>query len=301
MKNDISLLVLAAGMGSRYGGLKQLDPLGPSGETILEYSIYDAIQAGFTKVVFVVRDFFEDEFREKVGSKFSDRVQVEYVCQDVNPEIEGITGLPTREKPWGTSHAVLVSQDLIDEPFAVINADDYYGQACFHMLSDFLRNKASENLYSMVGYVLRNTLSDEGTVNRGVCKTDGQGHLTDIEEVLKIRKQDGEVISEVDDSVELTEEDVVSMNFWGFHEDIFRHLRAGFHNFVKKNRDNPKAEYYIPIIIDQLIKSGQVQVELLKSEDQWYGVTYKEDAERVKQAFVDFAKSGKYPDPLWSK
>lgn len=297
----ISLLVLAAGMGSRYGGLKQLDELGPNGETILEYSIYDAIQAGFSKVVFVIRDFFQEEFEQKVGSKFKDQIEVGYVCQPVNPEINGFADLPIREKPWGTSHAVLVADDLIDEPFAVINADDYYGQQCFEIMSEFLRNEATPHVYSMVGYQLKNTLSDMGTVNRGVCATDEKGNLSGIVETLKIRKDDrGVVVHGPNAEQGLSEDDVVSMNFWGFHPDIFRHLHAGFRAFVAANKDNSKAEYYIPLIIDDLIKSGEVEVKLLTSTDHWYGVTYKEDAEHVKAAFARFGEEGKYPHPMWS-
>ena len=299
MSQDISLLVLAAGMGSRYGGLKQLDALGPDGETILEYSIYDAVQAGFSKVVFVIRDHFEKDFREKIGDRFAGKIEVQYVHQHVNPVIDGIPDLPIREKPWGTSQAVLVARDVIHEPFAVINADDYYGQQCFGMLGKFLKEDVNAQTYAMVGYTLVNTLSEQGHVNRGVCKTDQEGNLASVEEILKIRFAGDQIIYGDDSGQVLSENAIVSMNFWGFHPNIFKELDEGFKKFVRNNISNPKAEYYIPLIIDELIKSGKVKVKLLHSEDQWYGVTYKEDAEHVKKAFEEFAREGKYPSPLW--
>lgn len=295
----ISLLVLAAGMGSRYGGLKQLDELGPDGETILEYSLYDAIKAGFTKVVFVVRDFFKDEFAAKVGAKFEGKIEVEYVCQDVNPPIPPITDLVKREKPWGTSHAVLVAKDLIFEPFAVINADDYYGQDCFGTMAKFLRDSISPSEYAMVGYVLANTLSAKGQVNRGICTADENGYLIGIEETLKIKMDDAGIINYEGGSGGLTTDTLVSMNFWGFHQRIFGHLEEGFHAFVEANKSDPKAEYYIPLIVDDLIKSKKATVKLLTSEDRWYGVTYQEDAQQVRDALLEFAEKGDYPRPLW--
>lgn len=301
MNNDnIALLVLAAGMGSRYGGLKQLDGLGPSGETILEYSIYDAIQAGFTKVVFVVRDFFLQDFKDRIGSKFEGKIELDYVCQPVNPAIEGVSDLIEREKPWGTSHAVLVAKDAIQEPFAVINADDYYGQDSFTIMARFLKEKVSDSLYCMVGYILDNTLSDQGFVNRGVCEVDEQNHLTGIVERLKIRR-DGEHVTHGDPVAgELSSRSVVSMNFWGFPAEIFEPLEKGFHDFVRMNKDNPKAEYFIPLIIDDLIGKGKIALEVLTCDDRWFGVTYKEDAPSVIKAFADFAEEGKYPQPLLS-
>lgn len=299
MSKNISLLVLAAGMGSRYGGLKQLDALGPNGETILEYSIYDAIQAGFTKVVFIIRSHFEEDFRDKIGDKFSKDVEVCYVHQEVNPVVPGLD-LPEREKPWGTSQAVLVARDVVNEPFAVINADDYYGQACFAVMGSFLREEVDERTYSMVGYELLNTLSKSGHVNRGICTDDGDGNLASVVETLKIRIVDGQVVFGEDGQGRLNDDAIVSMNFWGFHQNIFEALERGFHAFASNNRDNPKAEYFIPLIIDELINTGTVNVRLLTSPDKWYGVTYKEDAADVKEAFRDFEKSGKYPSPLWT-
>ena len=299
-EQKISLLVLAAGMGSRYGGLKQLDALGPDGETILEYSIYDAIKAGFTKVVFVVRDFFKEDFAEKVGSKFKEHIEVDYVCQEVNPSIDGMEDLPVREKPWGTSHAVLVAKELIHEPFAVINADDYYGQDCFGMIADFLKNGISPSAYAMVGYQLKNTLSEKGHVNRGVCSASEDGFLVSIEETLRIKKDESGEITYDGGNGGLTNDTVVSMNFWGFHQYIFHHLEEGFRNFVQANKDNLKAEYFIPLIVDDLIRSHQATVKILTSTDRWFGVTYKEDAEQVRIAMQNFADEGKYPQPLWN-
>ena len=298
--SKISLVVLAAGMGSRFGGLKQLEGLGPDGETILEYSIYDAVQAGFNKVVFIVRDFFLEEFKEKVSYKYASEIEVEFVCQDVNPPIPGIELPFQRTKPWGTSHAVLVAREVVHEPFAVINADDYYGQSGFHTMANYLRSDISEKEYSMVGYVLQNTLSDQGHVNRGVCNMNGEGYLSDIEEILKIRKLDSKIIYGEDENIgELDGESVVSMNFWGFHPNFFDYLEEGFYQFVRNNLDNPKAEYYLPIIIDKLIKDEVIQLKVLKSEDLWLGVTYKEDADHVRASFQDFAHKNVYPRPLW--
>jgi dTDP-glucose pyrophosphorylase len=298
--SKISLVVLAAGMGSRYGGLKQLEGLGPNGETILEYSIYDAVQAGFNKVVFIVRDFFLEEFKKKVSYKYESAIEVEFVCQDVNPALPGIDYPWERSKPWGTAQAVLTAQDLIHEPFAVINADDYYGQSSFQTMAAYLRSEVSEEEYSMVGYVLQNTLSDQGYVNRGVCQMDETGYLSDIVEILKIRLVDSKIyFGEGDHVQELDGNRVVSMNFWGFHPNLFKFLKDGFNQFVQKNLNNPKAEYYIPSIIDELIKQGKIRLKVLKSDDLWYGVTYKEDAEQVRKAFLDFALKNIYPRPLW--
>jgi choline kinase len=298
MKEELSLLILAAGMGSRYGGLKQLDGLGPHGETILEYSMYDAIEAGFDKAVFIVRDFFKDEFIQRMEEKFADRIDLRFVCQEVNPKIEGLT-LPKREKPWGTSHAVLVAKDEIEGPFAVINADDYYGKAAFQIIADFLRDGVSTEQYAMIGFILDKTLSERGHVNRGVCEMDEGGYLTGIEEVLKIRTEGGKIISDSRTEA-LRGDEVVSMNFWGFHPNLFNYLEESFPAFVKANLDNPKAEYFIPVIIDELIKSKLIRLKVFTSPHRWYGVTYKEDAMMVKKAFKSFQEEGVYPSPLFS-
>jgi UTP-glucose-1-phosphate uridylyltransferase len=297
-----TLLILAAGMGSRYGGLKQLDELGPSGEGIIEFSVYDAIRAGFGKVVFVIRDSFEAAFREKFNKKFEDKIQIEYAFQAVNTPIEGVEHLPEREKPWGTAHAVLVAADKINEPFAVINADDYYGVSAFQTIADFLTNQATPNQYAMVGYVLKNTLSDHGTVNRGVCEADENNHLVDVVERLKIGRADDQKVYYAGDdgaSVEVSEDAIVSMNFWGFHQNIFGVIREQFIEFVKENKANPSAEFYIPLVVNNQINSGAVKLSVLTSNDNWYGVTYIEDKPIVQRAFDNLFKNNVYPKPLW--
>lgn len=297
MVDKITLVVLAAGMGSRFGGLKQMEPLGPNGETLLDYSVFDAYNAGFRKVVFVIRDFFADEFKQQIGSKIEEFMEVEYVFQEVNIQVEG-ANIVDREKPWGTNHAVLVCKDVVHEPFAVINSDDYYGKDGFVKAANFLKNKVSPEKYCLIGYILKNTLSDSGTVNRGVCKTDAESNLVSIEEVLKIARDDSGAVIRQDKGTELPEDSVVSMNFWGFDPSYFDRLEQGFHDFVRANQDNPKAEYYIPVLIDEMINNKEIELNVIASHDSWYGVTYKEDADRVKQAFKDLHVKGAYPETL---
>lgn len=295
-----TLLILAAGMGSRYGGLKQIDPLGPNGETIIEYSIYDAIQAGFGKVVFVIRESFADAFKAQFSGKFDGKIEVAYAYQDVNTPVEGIDNLPEREKPWGTMHAVLVAHNVINEPFAVINADDFYGADGFHQIADFLNNKCTPDTYTMVGYVLRNTLSPNGHVSRGVCVADGNNCLATVNERTKIHWEGDKVVyQEGDAKHEVNPDSVVSMNFWGFHPNIFEQSRHMFIDFVKANRDNPKAEFFIPLVADNLIASGGARFHILTSNDLWYGVTYQEDRPGVVEAFQKLTAEGRYPSPLW--
>jgi len=297
MNDKITLVVLAAGLGSRFGGLKQMEPLGPNGETLLDYSVYDAYHAGFTKVVFVIREFFAEEFKQKVGQRVEAFMDVEYVFQEVNIESPGINIAP-RDKPWGTNHAVLVCKDVVHEPFAVINSDDYYGKDGFRKAADFLRQEVAPDRYALIGYILKNTLSDSGTVNRGVCETDIEGNLISIEEVLKIQRlEDGRVIRH-DQGSELSENAIVSMNFWGFHPSYFDRLEAGFLDFVRENKDNPKAEYFIPLLIDQMIQNGEISLKVIPSNDNWYGVTYMEDADRVRKAFLELHQDGAYPATL---
>ena len=297
MNDKITLVVLAAGLGSRFGGLKQMEPLGPNGETLLDYSVYDAYQAGFEKVVFVIREFFADDFREKVGRRVESFMEVEYVFQEVNIDVPGME-IVEREKPWGTNHAVLVCKDVVDEPFAVINSDDYYGKDGFVKVAQFLKNEVAPDRFALIGYILKNTLSESGTVNRGVCQTNDQGNLISIEEVLKIqRNDDGRVIRQ-DKGSELSEDSIVSMNFWGFHPSYFARLESGFHDFVRKNKDNPTAEYYIPVLIDEMINNGEIELKVIPSHDHWYGVTYMQDADRVREAFVKLHQSGAYPQTL---
>ena len=296
-----TLLILAAGMGSRYGGLKQIDGIGPNGEPIIEYSIFDAIKAGFGKIVFVIRKEFEVAFRERFDP-FSHRIQIEYVFQPVNVDVKGLN-LVQREKPWGTSHAVLVAKQAINEPFAVINADDYYGTNSFQLMADFLANSCTENCMSMIGYTLKNTLSEHGTVNRGVCKVDEENNLVEVNERIKLAMKNGVVKYNIGNDEPEGEEDPlssVSMNYWGFHPSIFNHIEDGLFHFMKNNSSNPTAEYYIPDIVTQLIQTNESVFNVIPTEDNWFGVTYKED----KQIAVDTIKShilnGIYPSHLWS-
>lgn len=295
-----TLLILAAGMGSRYGGLKQIDPLGPSGETIIEYSIYDAIRAGFGKVVFVIRESFADDFKARFAGKFDDKIEVAYAYQDVNTPVPGVSNLPHREKPWGTMHAVIVAEHVIDGPFAVINADDFYGRDAFMQIAGFLNDKCSEATYGMVGYVLRNTLSPNGSVSRGVCQADGNGNLASIAERTKIHWEGDKVIYEENgQAFEVDPDSVVSMNFWGFHPNVFETGRSMFREFVEANRENPKAEFFIPLVADNLIQSGKARFDIMTSNDQWYGVTYPEDRQTVVDALQALVDAGRYPASLW--
>ncbi|MEN0046306.1 MAG: sugar phosphate nucleotidyltransferase, partial [Bacteroidota bacterium] len=239
-----TLVILAAGMGSRYGGLKQIDAIGASGEAIIEYSIYDAIRAGFGKVVFVIRKSIEEPFRAKFAGKFEDKIQIEYVFQELDSPVAGLTEFPPREKPWGTGHAVLVTKDVVNEPFAVINADDYYGVQAYQQMADFLTKECAEDHYSMIGFTLRQTLSDHGHVNRGICTTDKGGYLQSVFEATKIQRgNNGQVffINDAEEKEILDEKALVSMNFWGFHPSYFEALETHFRDFVKVNADKPRA------------------------------------------------------------
>ena len=296
-----TLLILAAGMGSRYGGLKQIDGIGPNQEPIIEYSIYDAIKAGFGKIVFVIRKEFEVAFRERFDP-FSERIQIEYVFQPVNVDVEGLS-LIQREKPWGTSHAVLVAKDVINEPFAVINADDYYGTISFQLMADFLINSCTENCMSMIGYTLKNTLSDHGTVNRGVCKVDEENNLVEVNERIKLAMKNGVVKYNIGNDEPEGEEDPlssVSMNYWGFHPSILKHIEDGLFQFMKNNSSNPTAEYYIPDIVTQLIQAKDSVFNVIPTEDNWFGVTYKEDKQMAVDTITSHIFNGIYPSNLWS-
>jgi UTP-glucose-1-phosphate uridylyltransferase len=298
-----TLLVLAAGMGSRYGGLKQIDPVGLNDETILEFSVYDAIKAGFGKVVFIIRRSIEQPFKEKIGITFENIIPVEYVFQESSSPIEGLPPIPEREKPWGTGHAVLVAADVIKEPFAVINADDFYGFDSFAIMAKFLTTECSSEKHAMIGYYLNNTLSDFGAVSRGVCTSNATGYLTSIAETHQIIKNDQEITGDLNgNKVTLNEKTLVSMNFWGFHPSIFEYLRLGFIQFVEENKDHPKAEYYIPLVADQLIASDEAKIVVIPSAAQWFGVTYQEDKPFVKEALKMITEQGAYPTlGLWAK
>jgi len=296
-----TLLILAAGMGSRYGGLKQIDGIGPNEEPIIEYSIYDAINSGFGKIVFVIRREFDEAFRSRFD-KFSEKIVIKYVYQEVNVKVKGITTIE-RTKPWGTSHAILVAKDVINEPFAVINADDYYGAGSFKLIADFLTNECSPSLMSMIGYILHNTLSDHGTVNRGVCKVDNKNNLVEVIERARIAEQNGVVNYNIgaDEPLGTVDRKVpVSMNYWGFHPSIFVEIEKGLHDFMRTNPDNPTAEYYIPNIVTDMIVTGKMSVRVIPTDDNWFGVTYKEDKPMAVAAINKCIADGVYPENLWS-
>jgi NDP-sugar pyrophosphorylase family protein len=298
-----TLLILAAGMGSRYGGLKQADSLGPSGEAIIEYSIYDAIRSGFGKVVVVIRKNIEQDFKDKFGGKFDDKIKVVYAFQELDSPIEGITEFPERKKPWGTGHAMLVAQHLIQEPFAVINADDFYGFDAFKQIADFLSMHCTPTKYCMVGYKIKNTLSENGSVSRGVCNVDKHHHLTTVTERTKIARDEAGIINfhDEDKQIPLSEDTVVSMNFWGFHPNAFEATRLLFIDFVKNNADKPTSEFYIPSIANHQIDTANVKLTVLTSSDQWYGVTYQEDKQSVQNALWALTTIGAYPGSLWAE
>ncbi len=296
-----SLIILAAGMGSRYGSLKQLDGVGPKGETIIDYLVYDAIKAGFGKVVFVIRESFADEFKTKVTQKFQDKVKVDFAYQAVNTPIEGIEKLPERTKPWGTAHAVLVARDKINEPFAVANADDFYGRDAFIQLGKYLQEGIDDSNYSMVGYQLSKTLSDNGTVSRGVCERDENEYLTTVIEQTKIGKEENKIyFYEESEKQELLPDNLVSMNLWGFHPSIFKHMNEQFIEFVNENSNEPKAEFFIPLVSNRLINNNTVKIKVIPTNSDWFGVTYKEDKVIIQEAILAMIDKGIYPAKLWA-
>ena len=306
-----TLLVLAAGMGSRYGGLKQIDPLGPSGETIIDYSIYDAVQAGFGKVVYIVREYFKADIekiaREKYGNvKCIDGTPLElvFVTQELNKIPEGYTLNPEREKPWGTAHAILMAKDAIKEPFAVINGDDYYGKESFKIIGEWLKkHENSTGKYALMGFELDNTLSESGSVSRGIGAADAEGFLTTVVEHHKIAKaEDGVIYGEnsvTEETVELAPKALCSMNMWGFTPDYFERSEEIFKSFLDKHVSELKSEFYIPFAVDCMIKSGEGKCELLQTPSRWFGVTFKEDRPGVVAKFKEFADQGVYPTPLY--
>lgn len=296
-----TLLILAAGMGSRYGGLKQADQIGPSGETIIDYSIYDAIKAGFGKVVLVVRQNILEEMKALFDNRWGQKIEIEYAIQEVNVPVAGIENLPEREKPWGTAHAVMVAKNNINEPFAVINADDFYGADAFKTLHQFLVSGVSDTNYAMVGYILKNTLSDHGHVSRGISVPDNEGNLDTITERTNIyRKGDVVIYSDENDTHhELDENSYVSMNFWGFSPAFFDEAEKQFRDFVEDNRNNQKAEFFIPLVVDELMNSGKVKVKILESNAKWMGVTYREDKPVVIEKVKSLVDAGDYPKSLY--
>lgn len=297
-----TLFVLAAGMGSRYGGLKQMDGLGPNGETIMDYSIFDAIRGGFGKVVFVIRHSFEKDFREKIINKYENQIPVELVFQELDYLPDGFTLNPERVKPWGTNHAVLMGKDVIKEPFAVINADDFYGRESFRILADYLQAlDGKENDYCMVGYRIGNTLSESGAVARGICETNEGGFLTSVVERTHIERIEGEVqYKDEQNNWEAVEENTpVSMNMWGFTPDYFKHSEKMFIDFLQENADNPKAEFFIPIVVNNLIQANTSRVKVLDTPSKWFGVTYAEDRPMVVDKINALIEQGEYPAKLF--
>ena len=307
MKKPV-LVVMAAGMGSRYGGLKQIDPVDKEGHIIMDFSIYDAVRAGFKKVVFIIKKENEADFKAAIGDRMSKIVEVAYVFQDLNNLPEGYSVPEGRVKPWGTGHAILSCLDEVDGPFAVINADDYYGSHAFQMAYDFLSQNEDGDTYSymMVGYKLENTLTDNGHVARGVCVTDEEGHLVKINERTHIEKREGGAAYTEDDGktwVEIPEGSTVSMNMWGFSASILKELKDRFAKFLDGNLEgNPlKCEYFLPFVVDELLTEKKATVKVLKSMDKWYGVTYKEDKPVVVAAIQKLKDEGLYPQKLWEE
>jgi dTDP-glucose pyrophosphorylase len=302
--NAPTLLILAAGMGSRYGGLKQMDPMGPLGETVLDYSVFDAIRAGFTRVIFVIRQDFAEHFQSTIGSRFADKIQVDYAFQALDDLPTGFSPPASRTKPWGTSHAIRAARHLLDGPFAVINADDFYGQDSYRRAAAFLAQAPAadgKEHHAMVGYRLRNTLSDHGDVNRGICRCDDQAFLISVEEVVKIeRESDGTVRGEFLDGARRAIEDdaLVSMNFWAFQASFLTHLEEHFTEFLQQHGHEEKSECYIPTVVDALIQRGLADCLVLETSSSWFGVTYPQDKAHVVESILTLTQAGEYPSPL---
>jgi len=298
-----TLLILAAGMGSRYGGMKQVDQFGPSGETITDYSIYDAIRAGFDRYVFVISPGMEEEFKNDYVKRFPSGLKVDYVIQSIDDLPVGFILPPERVKPWGTAHAVLMAKGNINEPFAVINADDYYGRESYRIMHDFLVRTSEEvpGQYCMVGFELQKTVSQYGSVARGVCRVDEHGFLREIIERTRVYQKDGGIVYELPDGTVngLDPTETVSMNLFGFTPDFFRHIDEFFKMFLKENLSNPGAELFIPLVVDHLINSGKARMSVLQTPESWFGVTYREDKPKVSEALQELVDNGIYPETLW--
>ncbi len=303
--NKTALVIMAAGIGSRYGGgIKQLEKVGPSGEIIMDYSIYDAIAAGFDKVVFIIRHDLEKDFKEIIGNRIAKQIEVEYVYQELDKLPAGFSVPSERKKPWGTGQAILCCKDIVKDPFAVINADDYYGKEGFIKINEFLKNvDATKNTYSMAGFVLGNTLSDNGTVTRGVCQVDEQGYLTDVVETFGIARQ-GDVCvgkDEAGNEVTIAIDSSVSMNMWGFTPSFLQELETGFVSFLENIKpEDIKAEYLLPTVVGNMLKKDKASVKVLKTNDKWFGVTYHEDKQSVVDSIKSLVAQGKYPSKLFS-
>lgn len=296
-----TLLILAAGMASRYGSMKQIQSFGPGGDTIMDYSIYDAIRAGYKKVVFIIREEFADDFKEIFEPKLKGKIEIDYVYQELDSYLGGRQVPADRTKPWGTAHAVLCAKDKINEPFAVINADDFYGRDAFQKSANFLTTECSEEVYSIIGYELVKTLSENGTVNRGVCQVDSKGNLSSVVERLNISRQGNKIICDDNqEPKELSLDTKVSMNFWCFHPSIFGYTEKLFNEFIDENISKPKSEFFIPIVADKFINEGEGIIKLIPTSSQWFGVTYKEDAPEVKKNLEELVNQGEYPVELWN-
>lgn len=296
-----TLVIMAAGMASRYGSMKQIQQFGPGGETIMDYSIYDAIKAGFQKVVFIIRKDFAADFKNIFEPKLKGKIETEYVFQEMDKYLEGYSVPEGRVKPWGTSHAILCARETVKEPFAVINADDFYGADSFQKAHDFLKTDCKENVYAIIGYELAKTLSENGSVSRGVCEVDQHNNLVAIYERLKIYRENGQMVYEDPDGKKqpVPEDAKASMNFWCFHPSVFSFLQKGFQTFLTENIGNLKAEYLIPFSADQFIRQGLGVIKVISTPAQWFGVTYKEDAPVVQKSLNDLVEKGAYPKSLW--
>lgn len=295
----LTLLVLAAGMGSRYGGIKQIDGFGPNGETIMDYSLFDAVRSGFTKVVFIVREEILETVKEIFLPKLKDKVEVDFVIQALDTMVPPQHQNLERVKPWGTAHAMLCAQNVIHEPFAVINADDFYGQEAFRAVAKFFANE-TQGHHTLVGYTLKNVLSDYGSVSRGVGEEDADGFLTSVVERTTVVKQNGKIISkEKDGDVELNPEAKTSMNFWGFHASVFPATERIFHTFLSNNSTNIKSEFFIPLVANELVRTGEAKIKVISGGSTWFGVTYKEDKDEVSRRIKELVATGEYPEKLW--
>jgi dTDP-glucose pyrophosphorylase len=297
-----TLVILAAGMASRYGSMKQVQGFGPNNETIMEYSIYDAIQAGFGKVVFIIREEFLEMFQENFGKKLVGKIEVDYVFQALDSFLGDRQVPEERKKPWGTAHAVLCCKGKVNEPFAVINADDFYGKDGFVKAYQFLTTKVSSSNYAIIGYELKRTLSDNGSVSRGVCKVDTEGNLIDINERTKIYRNEAGIITYEDEQGlhEVSEDASVSMNFFAFHPNFIHQCEHLFEDFLSKEINNPKGEFFIPLVVDTVVKNGSAKVQVIPTSAQWFGVTYKEDAPSVQASIDTLVSKGAYPASLWA-
>lgn len=296
-----TLLILAAGMASRYGSMKQVDGFGPNNETIIDYSIYDAIRAGFGKVSFIIREEFLDSFRNIFEPKLKGKIEVDFVFQSYDLSKYGISKQIERQKPWGTGHAVLEASSQVKEPFCVINADDFYGFDAFQKMADFLNSEVRDDHYSLMGYEVDKTLSEHGAVSRGICRVNGEGNLQEINERTKVYAKDGQIVYEEDNGTvtPLHEDARASMNFWGFTPAIFEQAKPMFTRFVEANENNPKAEFFIPLMAEELVKTGQASFKVIPTSSKWFGVTYKEDKPIVQKSLEELIANGTYPSKLW--